>query len=86
MCSWDYLYICIFTRGDSMGRLKQEFTIDDFDQDIRDLTDDFISSNTTTMGNQEKSLKDTLAFASEYMKSDEFAKEWTKFCKNNYGE
>jgi len=69
-----------------MGRLKQEFTIDDFDQDIRDLTDDFISSNTTTMGNQEKSLKDTLAFASEYMKSDEFAKEWTKFCKNNYGE
>lgn len=69
-----------------MGRLKQEFTIDDFDQDIRDLTDDFIYSNTTTRGKQEKSLKDTLAFASEYMKSDEFAKEWTKFCKTNYGE
>ena len=69
-----------------MGRLKQEFTIDDFDHDIRDLTDDFISGNTTTRVNKEKSLKDTLAFATDYMKSDEFAKEWTKFCKNNYGE
>jgi len=69
-----------------MGRLKQIYTIDDTLVDNSRLKDECIARNTKTRGNQEKSLKDTLAFASEYMKSPEFAKEWTKFCKTNYGE
>ena len=69
-----------------MGRLKQIYTIDDTLTDNRRLRDECIARNTKTKVNQEKSLKDALSFASEYMKSPEFAKEWTKFCKNNYGE
>ncbi len=37
--------------------------------------------NTNPRGKVEKSLESTLAFAREYMKSDAFAKEWCKFCK-----
>jgi hypothetical protein len=69
-----------------MGRLKQIYTIDDTLSDNRRLRDECIARNTKTKGNQEKSLKDALAFASEYMKSSEFAKEWEKFCKTNFGE
>lgn len=58
----------------------------DIDKQSLDATDgnyshDYEPDYTNAKLKDNKSLEATLAYASEYMKSDKFAKEWAKFCK-----